>query len=194
MKRLFIGVPVTCPPAMDQVLAWQADPALNLNRLAWTKPSNWHFTLVFLGPTPGASVALLSQIIQKAFDQCPAYQSALTGVGVFPSRHRPLVLWLGLENIQPLLPYFEKMVELLLHNNFTFDSKPLKPHLTLARVKSIHNRASLDNLLDIHPNTPFGHVPINSITLYESISTPNGVVDKPLYVKKLKEEQGWESK
>lgn len=186
MKRLFIGIPMECENARLQVQHWQTDPGLNLNRMVWTKIRNWHITLVFLGAMPESAVALLSQIIDSAFANCPAYSTTLTGIGVFPEKRKPNVLWLGLDNIQPLLPGYQKLTSLLLQNNIVFDSKPLKAHLTIARIKSLENPEALQSLLQNNHNTPFGEVPINRITLYESISSPSGVMYEPLHGKNLK--------
>lgn len=186
MKRLFIGIPMSCEITRNKVRSWQTVPGLNLNRLAWTPYQNWHITLVFLGAVPESSVALLSQIIEDAFDNCQAYTSSLTGIGVFPPTGKPNVLWLGLENLQPVLPAYQKLTSLLLQNNFTLDSKPLKAHLTIARIKSLQNPGAFFSLLQNYQHTFFETVPINQISLYESVSSPNGVKYLPLYEKKFR--------
>lgn len=189
MKRLFIGFPIASEKAAQLVKVWQSDPALNLNRLAWTKPSNWHITLAFLGATDELAITLLGQLIDEAFSRCPPYTTALNGAGVFPGKNKPNVLWLGLDNIQPVLPSWHRLIELLEKNNFPVDPKPLKPHLTIARVKSLNNRPSLYALLENNHHTPFGEVTVDRIILYESHSTPRGVVYIPLFEKKLKEQE-----
>lgn len=187
MKRLFIGIPVLSSKAEEMVRSWQNDQALNLNRLAWTRNSNWHFTLVFLGATQQTAITALCQVIDKAFDHCSSYTSELKGVGVFPNSRRPNVLWLGIDDIQPLLPSYQKLVDLLATHHFTVDPKPLKPHLTIARIKNLHYREPFDNLVNAHQHDVFGQVFINSIILYESVSTPDGVMYQPLYEKRLEE-------
>lgn len=189
MKRLFLGIPINCGNAHLQVQSWQSDPQLNLNRLAWTKEQNWHITLVFLGAMPESAVAPLSQIIDSAFGNCPAYITSLTGLGVFPDKHKPKVLWIGLDNIQPLLPGYQKLTSLLLENNIHFDSKPFKAHLTIARIKSLDTPEAFIAMLENNHITPLGEVSIDRVTLYESISSPNGVMYQPLYEKNLKREQ-----
>lgn len=186
MKRLFIGIPMSCEITPSKVRSWQTDPVLNQNRLAWTPYQNWHVTLAFLGALKESSIALLSQIIEDAFDNCPAYTTSITGMGVFTPTGKPNVLWLGLDNLQPLLPAYQKLTALLLQNNFTLDPKPLKAHLTIARIKSLQNPGSFYSLLQNHCNTFFETIPITQVSLYESVSTPNGVKYLPLYEKKLR--------
>lgn len=185
MKRLFIGVPIFSENATEKVKGWQTDLLLNTNRLSWTKYSNWHITLVFLGQCPEAAVSLLSQIIEQSFGGCPAYVSPLKGVGVFPDKRKPNVIWIGLENIEPLQHSYQLLIDLLLKNDFTLDGKPLKPHLTIARVKTLADRPALNAHLEKYREFNFGNVPIDRVILYESISSPNGVVYQPLYQKML---------
>lgn len=190
MKRLFIGIPVNSENVRVKTLSWQEDPTLNLNRLAWVRPSNWHFTLVFLGAIHETDIATLCTIIDQAFHACPSYTAALKGVGAFPGKRRPNVLWIGLDDIGPLLSSYQNLVDLLTIHQFSFDPKPLKPHLTIARVKSLYHRDSFDQLLDTHQFTSFGLMPIKYIILYESVTSPNGVIYKPLYERKLIEGGG----
>lgn len=185
MKRLFIGVPIYSPKAVLVTKTWQANQSLSLNRLAWTNPSNWHMTLVFLGACPEAVVSQLITLMDEAFRLTPAYTSLLGGVGVFPEKGRPNVWWLGLDNIQPLLPGYNQLVSLLRKNDFVFDSKPLKPHLTVARIKYLANRDYLESLLEEYRRYNFGIIDINRVTLFESVSTPQGVRYDALYENEL---------
>jgi len=185
MKRLFIGIPIESQRAVQAEENWKKDPHLNRNVLKWVKPENWHITLIFLGATPGSAVDLLQQLIEESFNGIQGFSSELSGIGVFPNTHNPKVLWLGLENFQFLMTAQSKMRELLQQNGFSLDDKPLKPHLTLARVKNIQHRASFETLLNHYQQSTFGTVEIDCVVLYESISTNEGPVYKPLFVKEL---------
>ena len=185
MKRLFIGIPIESEKAIQVVETWGKDPHLNRNVLKWVKPENWHVTLVFLGETPESEIEVLQQLIEESFSNIPAFSADLSRVGVFPNTHNPKVLWLGLENLEFLMPAYNRIRELLQQNGFSLDDKPLKPHLTLARVKNIQHRASFETLLNHYQQSTFGRVEINRVALYESTSTTNGPVYKPLFVKEL---------
>jgi 2'-5' RNA ligase len=75
--------------------------------------------------------------------------------------------------------------ELLQQNGFPFDNKPLKPHLTLARIKQLNDRPVFDSILNDYKKYSFGSVEIDRIVLYESILTQQGPVYKPLFEKLL---------
>lgn len=185
MKRLFIGIPVQSEKAVQAAETWRQNELLNHTVLKWANPENWHITLIFLGNTPESEIVLLEKLIEDSFSEIHAFRTELSGVGVFPNTHNPKVLWLGFENLQTLMPGNIRMRELLQQNGFSLDDKPLKPHLTLARVKNIQHRASFEALLKHYQQSTFGMVEINRVVLYESISTKDGPVYRPLFVWEL---------
>jgi len=185
MKRLFIGIPIESPKSVQQVELWKKDARLNRNVLNWTVPGNWHITLFFLGSTEESAVSLLQQLIEESFRDVQAYHTELRWVGVFPNTHNPKVLWLGLADLHPIASAYSQLGELLQQNGFSFDQKPLKPHLTLARVKKADHPSAFQSLLDKYQETVFDRIDVSKMALFESISTPEGPVYWPLYVKKL---------
>jgi RNA 2',3'-cyclic 3'-phosphodiesterase len=185
MKRLFIGIPIESPKTVQQVELWKKNASLNRNLLNWTISGNWHITLFFLGSTEESAVTLLQQLIEESFRDVLAYQAELMGVGVFPNTHNPKVLWLSLEDIQPIISAYSQLGESLQQNGFLFDHKPLKPHLTIARVKRADHPCAFQSLLTGYQKTVFDCVEVDKVTLVESISTTNGPVYKTLFTKQL---------
>ena len=185
MKRLFIGIPIESPKSVQQVELWKKDTYLNGNVLNWTVPENWHITLFFLGSTEELAVPLLQQLIEESFRGVQACQTELQGIGVFPNTRNPKVLWLGLADLQPILAAYSQLGELLQQNGFSFDQKPLKPHLTIARVKKTDHPSAFQSLLTEYHETVFDRIDVNKMALFESISTPDGPVYKPMFAKQL---------
>lgn len=185
MKRLFIGVPIHSAKAIQFAGIWKNDRQLNSNHLNWTKSENWHITLFFLGDTTVSKISLLQNLMEESFNGIEAFETELIGLGVFPNPNNPKILWMDLTDIQPLLPGRKQLGDLLQQNGFPFDNKPLKPHLTLARIKYLENRTVFDSLLNDYKKYSFGSVEIDRIVLYESILTQQGPVYKPLFEKQL---------
>ena len=187
MKRLFIGVPIQSESAKILVEIWKNNPELNDHMLKWTKPENWHITLIFMGNTPESAIPQLQELIDESFIGIKAFRSTIKGIGVFPNSHNPKVLWLGIENIQTLMPATQHLGALLQQNGFYLDNKPLKPHLTLARIKNSTHSGAIHSLIDQYSNFSLGLVAINKVILYESISSADGPVYKPVHVHTLSE-------
>jgi len=185
IKRLFIGIPIYSETVFQVGETWKTNEKLNPDGLKWVNPKNWHVTLIFLGNTPATTIPQLQNLIEQSFTNIQAFRTNLSGVGVFPNSNNPKVLWLGIENLRALLPAQISLVELLKQNGFPLDNKPLKPHLTLARIKNSASRMAIDFLIDRYLNFDFGSVVIDKVILYESISTPDGPIYKPLFLKSL---------
>lgn len=189
MRRLFIGAPIESVELERLITSWQRDDLLSQNQLRWVKPANWHFTLYFLGDTPESAIPVLQQLVDESFNEAASFNTELTGIDVFPDRKHPKVLWIGIKNIQSLLPSFSKLGEALRMHRFAVSNKPFKPHLTVARVKGIYN-GLFESLPGIYGAGTFGTVLINRIILYESVLLPTGPVYLPLFVKYLGEPKG----
>jgi len=186
IKRLFIGIPIYSETVFQVGETWKTNEKLNPEMLKWVNPKNWHVTLIFLGNTSVTAIPQLQTLIEHSFADIQAFRTNLRGMGVFPNSNSPKVLWLGIENLVALVPAQISLVELLKQNGFPLDNKPLKPHLTLARIKNSANRMAIDALIDRYQNFDFGSVIISTIVLYESISTAEGPIYKPLFLKNLK--------
>ena len=184
-KRLFIGVPVSSTKAIQKVESWKNNSRIKLNKMNWVKPENWHTTLCFLGDTPDEKIDILKQLIDQTFGECSAFLAKLEGVGVFPSHRDPNVLWLGLNSLQNILPAHQQLGESLRQNGFSFDQKPLKPHLSIARMKYLADKAIIDTLVKEYGQTVFDTVNINKVVLFESLLTPHGPIYRALYTKEF---------
>lgn len=180
-KRIFIGIPINSERVAQQAETWRGDRLLNQNHFSWTRPENWHLTLYFLGSTPENRLQLLNRIIDDTFRGLNAFSTELIGAGVFPNLRNPKVLWLGLKTLGPIMAAHAQLGELLRMNAFEFDPKPLKPHLTLARVKSLEYGVVFNSLLDKYEQFNFGQVSINQVVVFESILTSAGPVYNPLH-------------
>jgi len=186
MARLFIGVPIESVIIEKAVKHWKKEPLLNGNLLNWVEPENWHMTLFFLGNQDISVIALLQQILEESFCTVQPFNASANLLGVFPRQHDPKVLWLGIDNLQLLLPGYLRMGELLLQNGFTFNNKPLTPHLTLARIKRLATNYSFESFLTKNRQLHFGSFAVNRVVLYESVLNVRGSVYEHLYVKYLK--------
>jgi 2'-5' RNA ligase len=170
--RLFIAIelPAELKKALDKLRC-------DLPGAHWVATEQIHLTLAFLGEVEEAKVAPL--VAKLARIHLPAFSLALTGLGCFPHRLRPQVLWVGLTQ-QPFLTQLAAAVQgALLACGFPLEERPFSPHLTLARIKLPAPRevgAFLDQPLP-HPLLAFA---VREFILFESRLHPHGAEHLPL--------------
>jgi 2'-5' RNA ligase len=131
-KRLFVAL--NFDPATRLAVARLVVQLPNHSGLNKTKVDNLHLTLLFLGDTDEELIPQLSQ----ALEEIAATNSALTlqfnHLGGFPDLFRPQTIWIGLTG-DSLNQLQQAIAYQLLSIVPTADTKPFRPHLTIARVK-----------------------------------------------------------
>ncbi|OIJ63650.1 RNA 2',3'-cyclic phosphodiesterase [Streptomyces mangrovisoli] len=98
----------------------------------WNRVEDWHITLAFLGELPPATARLLRAPLAALASDRPPLGLALRGSGVFDDR----VLWSGIDGDLDELHLLAADVRALVKaSGITFEERPLRPHLTLARAR-----------------------------------------------------------
>lgn len=131
--RLFVAVPIgeELRRALGSAVAeWRTDTTLP--ELRWMDPFAWHVTLAFLGSVGAASVPRVVEHLATVAEAHPAFMATTGGLGAFPTRARARVLWYGVEVEKGGLPRLAADVAAVLGLEA---SRPLRPHLTLARAR-----------------------------------------------------------
>ncbi|HET7612668.1 MAG TPA: RNA 2',3'-cyclic phosphodiesterase [Gemmatimonadaceae bacterium] len=128
-ERLFIGVPIS-EDARQSILR-----SLPKNLPGKLVPAeNWHFTLRFLGATPGATRDRIVQLLRAATCGAP-FTVHFSSLGAFPRPNRARILWLGIDEGAERMIQLAAIAEATARvAGFVAESKPFKPHLTLSRI------------------------------------------------------------
>jgi 2'-5' RNA ligase len=160
LTRAFVAVSV--PDAvLDAVAERTAGLAVPGRR---TTRDQWHLTLQFLGNR--ADVAAVTDALRGI--DVAAGPARLGGAGAFPRAARGTVLWLGMVEGVPLLARLADAVAARLDPlGYERDTRPYRPHLTLARCRTATDlREAIASMGDA-PVGPAWRV--DALTLYESI-------------------------
>ena len=104
----------------------------DLAGLCWAGADAWHVTLAFLGSIDSASVAGVVEHLATVAEAHPATSFTTGGLGGFPAPARARVAWYGIENADGRLARLAVDVTVALGLDA---SRPLRPHLTLARAR-----------------------------------------------------------
>jgi 2'-5' RNA ligase len=146
-------------------------PRLGAMRLV--RPVGIHLTLRFLGPTSPAQVETLRPLLAAAAAACPPAEVRVCGLGTFPERGSPRVLWLGIEAPPPILDLQRACERAARAAGFEREERPFKAHLTLGRWR---DRAPPPDL----PATDLGKTRLETLVLFKSDLKPDGAVYTPL--------------
>lgn len=193
-KRLFIAVDVD-EVTREQVGGIAAELRTRLEphtKASWVRPDRMHLTLHFLGAVEGALEQRVRDALAVPISEAP-FDVMFDGVGCFPDRGSPRVLWLGIrDGLEPLrrlhtaLAGFDTARVGFDPAHVGLDlsralpertAEPFTPHLTLARFRDRVSRGRVAEIGRI-PATA-GPSRIDRVTLYESRLSPNG----PTYVR-----------
>ena len=108
--------------------------------MRWIDPDNAHLTLHFLGDTPPEQATILQLALPEIVARHEAFDLRTAGLGVFPKLKRPRVVWLGVYGpTHRLETLAHELGDALREMLFPVDDRPFSPHITLGRVRDIHN-------------------------------------------------------
>ena len=187
--RLFIAVPLS-----DVQIAGLTDLMDRLKKGAqftqcrptWVAPETIHLTLAFLGKRPAEEVPVLAQCLHLAAAGFGPLKLEIKGLGVFPDWRGPRVMWAGLrERTHQLDPLRERLIAKLRSLRVAYDDKPFKPHLTLARFKSLSGTAAFGKVAGAHEGFFMPAQTLDRLVLFSSELNPAGARHTPLHTESL---------
>jgi 2'-5' RNA ligase len=167
VTRLFVAID---PP--DQARAEVAALCRGVEGAKWVSPAQFHVTLRFLGEVESGSPARIATALESA--RGTAFSVRFAGVGRFPPRRSPRILWVGLQPEEPLLGLHSKIEARLAEAGFPGDGKAFSPHLTLARLRDGASAADAARWLDRGKDFETSPFPVSRFHLYSSVLDPAG--------------------
>jgi len=171
LRRLFVAI--DAPPAVGKSLATLASPVAGFK---WSRPETLHLTLRFLGDTPAADVDPLRTRLRMI--GCRSFVLTIGGVGAFPQRGIPQVVWAGLEHAHPHLHQLRKRVDdTILAAGLSPDMRSFHPHFTIARCGGARPGAVRD-FLHKHSGYKGPSFRVDRFHLFESRLTAAGAEHK----------------
>ena len=147
-----------------------------------TPPGNLHLTLAFLGEVGPAAVEGASTAVAAAAVGAPSFAVRWGEPGVFPSKSRPRVFWLGVDADARLGALHGALVGELVERALPVEARPYRPHLTLARLRRREvARARLAELVDVVAAAPVPPAAQGTgVVLYSSNLGRGAAVHRPL--------------
>src|SRR5215469_14172500 len=137
--RLFLAIALPLE-VKAEIAKTQTDLRHDLShaKIRWSDSEQWHLTLRFLG---NVDVSRLDSLKQEITSVCRTSNSLLLhaeGIGVFPPKRPPRVIWVGVRDVDGQLKKLQVELQAAT-NEFTSESpeETFTAHVTLGRVKTI---------------------------------------------------------
>ncbi len=160
-KRLFVAID---PP--EDIRVQLAGLCCGLPEARWTPSEQLHLTLCFIGEMEGATFLDIREAL-SAISFAP-FSLRLQGVGFFPPRGQPRVVWAGVEKSEPLLGLQRKITTRLFQLGLELENRKFSPHITLARLQQTAP-AKVGKYLEINGLFAGGPFTVDRFSLYSSI-------------------------
>ena len=173
-NRLFVAIDL--PDSTCQLLAG-LDP--NIRGVRWTDPAQMHLTLGFFDDVPEDVDFVLREKLNAI--EFGAFFLPICGVGTFPAKGAPKIIWIGVGKAHPHLFQIHKRVqESALAAGWEPELRPWHPHITIARCRDVAPQ-SVRNFLKANAKFDAGMIRVEALYLYSSKLTPAG----PIHTREL---------
>jgi 2'-5' RNA ligase len=168
-KRLFVSLDL--PDAFAELLI-RLNP--RVPGVRWLTANQIHLTLAFLGNVESEAEKKLRNNLQTI--HFGSFFLPLQGLGTFPARGHPKILWVGVGRGHPhLFQLHKRVADAALAAGLEPDLRPWHPHISLARCQNI-SRQAIEPFLRHHADFDAGLVPIDALHLKSSLLTPEGSI------------------
>ena len=157
----------------DDLVSLQQQLRTEADGWRWVKPQSIHLTLRFLGEVAPELDASCREAWRTVAAGAPPFTVRLDGVGSFPPRGRPRVLWVGVREdgsegrLASLAAAFETAAR---EAGFERENRPFRPHLTLARAR----RSGGGTLPELHEFVSRSALEVERAVLFRSELLPSG--------------------
>ncbi len=172
MYRLFVAIDLTedAKEAISRIRG-------GIPGVKWIDMAQLHLTLRFIGDADDAMLLRIRE--ELAGVNSPSFSLLPRGVGHFPPKRDPRVLWVGIERNEALSSLQRLVEEAMVKCGLEPEGREFSPHITLARLKDtpfsrIAPFLEKNRLFSAPP------VPVKGFHLYSSVLSPRGAVHNRL--------------
>lgn len=174
--RTFISIAI---PEKVRIMAKETKERLAASNsdVKWVDPKNYHLTIKFLGDVGDETINQIKDKAHNVSETCPPFELNTTGMGFFPNRIRPRVIWLGIGGELEKAAFLCDRVDNYLYELGFEPERQHRFHLTLGRLRS---ETGVENMLKIAASINFKPVmfKVNEFHLMESVLMPTGPIYK----------------
>jgi RNA 2',3'-cyclic 3'-phosphodiesterase len=134
VTRLFVSLEL--PDLVKQTLGALCN---DVPGARWALPEQIHLTLRFIGEVDGLGFQDVGDALASV--RAVPFDLVLRGVGHFPPRGEPRMLWAGVEKSESLLLLHDRVESALVRVGIERERRKFAPHVSLARLRATPARA-----------------------------------------------------
>ncbi len=184
MYRLFVAIDL--PESIKSQLEWIC---VGVPGAKWVDAEQLHLTLRFIGEVDGTLFEDIASVLADI--SAKPFELTLQGVGHFPPRGNPRILWVGLKPSTNLTQLHHRIERELVKLGLPAEGRKFSAHITLARLKGTPI-SKIGQFLQNHSLFQSDSFCVDEFHLYSSTLSPKGAnhckeVSYPLNEKPLPE-------
>lgn len=170
MYRLFVAIDL--PEEVKKMIRALRE---ELPGARWVPLEQLHLTLRFIGEADEALYQRIKNILGAV--RGGPFRMALQGIGHFPPGRHPRVLWVGMEENEPLLKLQHNVELALIAAGLAPEERRFSPHITIARLKETPVNMVLA-CEENHFALRTDYFPVEDFHLYSSTLTGSGAIHR----------------
>ncbi|MGH7723671.1 MAG: RNA 2',3'-cyclic phosphodiesterase [Candidatus Dormibacteria bacterium] len=178
--RAFLAVPVLAP-ALAPLAALRERLVAEVGEVRWAPAASPHITLHFFGSLSDAAAARALEAVGPALTGQTPIPLRLQGLGAFPSRGVPRVLWCGVDgDLDALRALAQRCRDALRAAGCAVDDRRWRPHCTIGRPRQPWPAPSRRRWSELAgADHPMPRFTVDRAILYESASDHGAVTHIP---------------
>jgi len=169
MKRLFVAID------FPEAIKTQLKPlCADLQDAKWVAQHQMHLTLRFIGDTDDEQLRRIQTGL--ATIHATPFQMSLEGIGQFPPKGKPRVIWVGVKAEPTINQLQQKIERVVRESGFEKADHPFSPHITLARCKTPPPTEQLERYFKRHQSFKSDTFDVSRFVLYSSQLSASGSI------------------
>jgi 2'-5' RNA ligase len=171
MPRLFIAINFKASVIEDI-----QNICFGVKNARWVPRDQMHLTLRFLGHCDGAQYNDIGDVLKQI--RMSDFSLAPEGVGYFPPRGNPRILWVGIKHSPELTALRRSIDRNLSTIGIAEERKKFHPHITVARLKNAMHPSVIIPFLTQNSLFRTESSPVKEFYLYSSILRQQGALHR----------------
>jgi RNA 2',3'-cyclic 3'-phosphodiesterase len=135
--------------------------------IKWVRTENLHLTLKFIGQTEAQRLEVIRTALAPIRSR-DAIELKFRGLGFFPNKNRPRVLWAGINAPPGLAELADGIQAAMAEIEFPRQDRTFAPHLTLARLDGERLTDAFRAVINRREDREFGAMRATEFHLIES--------------------------